>query len=68
MSKKVKWTKPQLIVLTRGTPEEAVLTHCKRIDNSGPIVPQTVDQIGCDQGDVLSSDGKCGACQSRSGS
>ncbi len=28
MAKKL-WTKPQLVVLTKGTPEESVLTYCK---------------------------------------
>jgi hypothetical protein len=26
---KRKWTRPQLVVLTRGNPEEAVLSACK---------------------------------------
>lgn len=30
MENKKEWTKPQLILLGRGTPEELVLTTCKR--------------------------------------
>ena len=26
---KIKWTRPQLVVLTRGKPEESVLVLCK---------------------------------------
>jgi len=36
---KRKWTQPQLVVLTRGKPEEAVLETCKygtTIPDSGP--------------------------------
>jgi hypothetical protein len=29
---KVEWSKPQLIVLARGMPEEQVLTHCKTMN------------------------------------
>jgi hypothetical protein len=34
MDKKI-WQKPELIVLTRSTPEEAVLTACNRNADSG---------------------------------
>jgi hypothetical protein len=62
MNKK-NWIKPQLIVLTRGTPEESVLVHCKRIgDKSG--APSSEAQVGCDAG----ANENCGNCQSRSGS
>lgn len=57
------WTKPQLIVLTRGTPEESVLTHCKKIGQFEALA-SLVAQEGCDKG----SNQNCGACQSRSGS
>jgi hypothetical protein len=30
------WSKPELIVLVRGGPEEAVLTACKRDGEVGP--------------------------------
>lgn len=36
---KKNWTKPMLIVLTRTTPQEAVLCHCKYVtptDSKGP--------------------------------
>ena len=34
--KKPKWTKPKLIVLVRGKPEESVLQGCKTRDGGGP--------------------------------
>ncbi len=34
--RKKSWTKPQLIVLGRGRPEEKVLAACKRTDQIGP--------------------------------
>lgn len=35
--KQKKWDKPQLIILERGRPEEAVLAVCKNsIDGNGP--------------------------------
>ena len=61
---KKQWTKPQLIVLARGTPEEAVLTHCKRIGDTTTNTPETTSQTGCDRG----NNQNCGNCQSRSGS
>ena len=67
MSKKMQWTKPQLIILARGTPEEAVLTHCKQIGmSSSPYTggPESTEQDACSRGAV----GNCGACQARSGS
>ena len=63
-SNKMQWTKPQLIVLTRGTPEESVLTHCKRIGFAGEVTAQAFGQEGCDR--AAAKD--CGVCQSRSGS
>ncbi len=63
-SKKPRWTTPQLIVLARGTPEESVLTHCKRIGNNGMGDPSSTAQLGCDAGEP----GNCGNCKSRSGS
>jgi hypothetical protein len=64
MSKpKVQWTQPQLIVLTRGMPEESVLASCKLIDD---IVIGATDnaQAGCQD---INSPSQCGACQNRSG-
>ena len=34
--KQLKWEKPQLIVLVRGRPEEAVLGTCKKVSDNGP--------------------------------
>ena len=59
------WETPQIISLSRGTPDESVLTHCKRIDNTGPTTkPEISSQDGCDAG----IENNCGNCQSRSGS
>ena len=62
MSKKMQWTQPQLIVLAKGTPEESVLTHCKRI--GGYTGPVGSTQNGCNN--VMATN--CGNCHSRSGS
>ncbi len=35
-AEKKPWSKPQLLVLGRGTPEERVLAHCKH-NPGGPI-------------------------------
>jgi len=35
-TEKEKWTRPQLIVLGRSAPEEAVLAVCKTGQTSGP--------------------------------
>ena len=59
------WETPYLVVLSRGTPDENVLLHCKRIGNTGDLGTSTsTGQIGCDAG----SGKNCGNCQSRSGS
>ena len=31
-----KWTKPRLIILIKGKPEESVLEHCKYITRGSP--------------------------------
>ncbi len=65
MSNKEQWTKPQLVVLAKGTPEESVLPHCKVIGNTANVtVPYASGQVGCD----TPGNNNCGACQSRSGS
>ena len=64
-TQKKSWEKPQLIVLARGTPEESVLQHCKRIGNTTPVpYSQATGQTGCDQ----LNPGNCGACQARASS
>ena len=35
-NKKGKWSKPKLIVLARGKPEERVLAYCKADPGAGP--------------------------------
>lgn len=64
MEKKKTWKTPQLVILARGTPEESVLTHCKRIGDMGAGNPTNDSQTGCDAG----KNNNCGNCQSRSGS
>lgn len=43
---KKEWRKPELIVLLRNMPEEAVLQSCKFSSGAGPIA----DELGCDGG------------------
>jgi hypothetical protein len=61
---KTKWTKPQLIVLVRGSVEENVLTFCKAIHATAALDPLNTQQDYCSK----INDGNCGACQSRAGS
>ena len=59
------WETPSLVVLSRGTPDESVLLHCKRIGALGVDADATATaQVGCDKAATTN----CGACQSRSGS
>ncbi len=37
IKKKKTWTRPQLIVLVRGKPEESVLQACKTTTSGGPF-------------------------------
>jgi hypothetical protein len=41
---KRKWTRPQLLVLTRGKPEEMVLAGCKLVDSGAD---PDADNLGC---------------------
>ena len=59
-----EWETPQIISLSRGTPDESVLLHCKRIGATSASTPEAVGQTGCD----YDNNNNCGACQSRSGS
>jgi len=60
---RIHWIRPELVVLTRATPQERVLTDCKRIGHTG-LVDDATDtaQLGCDKG----SNDNCGACLNRS--
>jgi len=40
IEKKEKWVKPKLIILTRGKPEEDVMTACKTGGTDGPAMNQ----------------------------
>ena len=46
---KVKWTKPQLVVIGRGRPEESVLKACKEkiVDGPHETGPCGVDVGAC---------------------
>jgi hypothetical protein len=59
---KIKWTRPALIVIERGSLEEHVLANCK-LQQSGPTVGSGSDsrQHGCDNG----PNNNCGACHPR---
>lgn len=62
----MKWTTPQLIVLARGTPEEAVLTVCKQNQREYPNAAtgkDIINQTFCNVGDKT-----CGACTGVTGS
>ena len=61
---KAQWTRPQLIVLARGTPDENVLTHCKFIGAGEGGGANTSSQNGCNQDTTAN----CGVCQARAGS
>jgi hypothetical protein len=57
-----QWTKPQLIVLARGTPEESVLLNCKFIGaGPAPGYQDSANQDGCND----TAETNCGACQAR---
>jgi hypothetical protein len=62
-SDKRRWTRPQLIVLARGTPEESVLLHCKTMNPNQAVEGpgDFVQQDTCASGVV----GNCKPCQAR---
>jgi hypothetical protein len=55
------WEEPQLIVLSRGHPEESVLTGCKYIGAVG-IYPTLASQDNCNNDTTTN----CGNCHDRS--
>ena len=59
-SQKKAWTKPVLIIIGRGTPEEAVLLACKSDTSVGSFSSEIK---GC-----RGIDGTGGACQGQGGS
>ncbi len=67
MSTKIQWTKPQLIVLARGTPEEAVLLVCKNqeFDDNAQIGADTIAQTLCNR--TKDDPGNCAACHGVTG-
>lgn len=66
MEKKKQWTRPQLIVLAKGNPEESVLTHCKTMNPNqameGPA--DLILQSTCAVGEP----NNCSNCKSRANS
>ncbi len=46
-TKKKQWQKPELIVLVRSKPEEAVLGACKFVGTAGPSDPQCGALTAC---------------------
>lgn len=60
---KKHWNSPQLIILTRVSPEESVLTECKFIgaDVAGVNGPNTYFKDGCNE----NASGNCGTCLNR---
>ncbi|MBI5650997.1 MAG: hypothetical protein HZC40_11235 [Chloroflexi bacterium] len=46
---KQKWTKPELLILVRHNPEEAVLTGCKNGIDAGPFASNVIcgSTTGC---------------------
>ncbi len=56
-SEKKLWTMPQLIVLTRGTPEERVLLQCKH--KGSPANPTLNRHEGCKGEDINKNCAEC---------
>jgi hypothetical protein len=59
METKKEWTTPELIVLVRSNPEEAVLTACKGTSSG---MSNNADSY------CMWQDGNCGACEAMTGS
>ena len=59
-----EWTKPQLVVLARGTPEESVLVNCKTMNPNQPATGPNdlVYQDTCAHGEDYLN---CSNCQAR---
>ena len=64
-SAKMQWTKPQLIVLTRGMPEESVLSHCKTQNPNHPGINGPTDYMMQDVCAFMPDKVSCRNCQSR---
>ena len=59
-----EWTKPQLVVLARGTPEESVLVNCKTMNQNPPATgsKEILYQDSCAHGEDYLN---CSNCQAR---
>jgi hypothetical protein len=53
------WTKPELIVLVRGKPDEAVLDYCKQTGGTGGAGSAGNDAAGC----IQPAPSVCQVCQ-----
>jgi hypothetical protein len=62
---KTSWTKPQLIVLAKGTPKESVLTHCKTENPGVPVSTGAQDLVQHDRCAAGQTVNNCSNCQSR---
>lgn len=64
MDREKQWAQPQLIVLTRGMPEERVLLHCKTMNPNQPATGPTdlLYQDTCAGGPDYNN---CRNCQAR---
>ena len=60
---KMQWTRPQLVVLARGTPEESVLLQCKTMNPNQPFQgpADIIQQDTCAMGEL----GNCSNCSAR---
>ncbi|MCX5706135.1 MAG: hypothetical protein NTW13_00415 [Candidatus Omnitrophica bacterium] len=54
MKKIRKWSKPKLIILTRGKPEERVLENCKQSGDGSDMNGPTGYKNGCGYGGTYS--------------
>ena len=57
------WEKPKLVVLMRGTPDEAVLTACKSTNASGSPMAPISGYHKCHV--AAETDQNCGACRAQ---
>ena len=61
--KKKQWSRPELIILIKGQPEENILTQCKSVQ--GLPVQVAIGATG--QNCKNWKEGTCGACQAEGG-
>lgn len=59
---KTKWKTPELIILTKGQPEENILEQCKSVHGPASSTVYSVSGQNC-----KNFKGTCGACQAEGG-